>query len=210
MAITTYAELQTALGNWLNRSDLTSRYPEFIALAEPGIRRTLRSTTDRSTGTLVAGTETLTLPTGAKSVVSLVLTDETFTFPLRPVTPNQLARLHRAGTGRPAAFAVVGTTLYFDVTPDDAYAYTLVVVGGLSALSGGNPTNTVLTSSPDIYLYGALAQAAPYLEHDERVPLWVAAYEKAIVEENIARERVEFPTGQEPDLPVTFGEDNGY
>ena len=34
MAVTTYAELQTALDNWLARTDLQSRHPEFIALAE--------------------------------------------------------------------------------------------------------------------------------------------------------------------------------
>ena len=31
MAITTYSELKTAVGNWLNRDDLTSVIPDFIA-----------------------------------------------------------------------------------------------------------------------------------------------------------------------------------
>ena len=34
MAITTYAELKTAVADWLNRSDLTAVIPSFIALAE--------------------------------------------------------------------------------------------------------------------------------------------------------------------------------
>ena len=41
MTISTYSELQTAAGNWLNRSDLTSRLPEFIALAESRFNRIL-------------------------------------------------------------------------------------------------------------------------------------------------------------------------
>ena len=43
MAISTKAELHTAVANWLNRSDLTDRIPEFIALAEAQLNRNLRT-----------------------------------------------------------------------------------------------------------------------------------------------------------------------
>ena len=39
MALTTFAELKTAVANWLDRSDLDDRIPEFIALAETRHRR---------------------------------------------------------------------------------------------------------------------------------------------------------------------------
>ena len=42
MAITTYAELQTSIANWLNRDDLTSVIPDFISLTEASINRDLR------------------------------------------------------------------------------------------------------------------------------------------------------------------------
>ena len=42
MAITTYAELQTSIANWLNRDDLTAVIPDFISLTEAGINRDLR------------------------------------------------------------------------------------------------------------------------------------------------------------------------
>ena len=42
MAITTYAELKTAIANWLNREDLTSVIPDFISLAEADFNRKLR------------------------------------------------------------------------------------------------------------------------------------------------------------------------
>jgi len=34
MAISTFTELKTAVDNWLARTDLAGRAPEFIALAE--------------------------------------------------------------------------------------------------------------------------------------------------------------------------------
>ena len=43
MAIGTYAELQTAVANWLDRGDLTDRIVEFIDLAEVRINRIIRS-----------------------------------------------------------------------------------------------------------------------------------------------------------------------
>lgn len=42
MAIGTYAELQTAVGNWLGDPNLTSRIPEFISLAEDDFHMKLR------------------------------------------------------------------------------------------------------------------------------------------------------------------------
>ncbi len=37
MALTTYTELKTSIGDWLNRSDLTTAIPDFISLAEAQI-----------------------------------------------------------------------------------------------------------------------------------------------------------------------------
>ena len=39
MAISTYAELQTAVDNWLARTDLSGRSPEWIALFEAKVKR---------------------------------------------------------------------------------------------------------------------------------------------------------------------------
>ena len=55
MAITTYATLKTAVGNFLSRSDLTSRIPEFIALAEDRIAQDLRIRAMEATVDLVLG-----------------------------------------------------------------------------------------------------------------------------------------------------------
>ena len=43
MAITTYAELQTAIGDWAERTDLSSQHTTFISLAESRIKKTFAS-----------------------------------------------------------------------------------------------------------------------------------------------------------------------
>ena len=59
MSISTYTELQTAVANFLARTDLTSQIPDFIKLAEVRMSRELesRSQEKRATATLVANDE---------------------------------------------------------------------------------------------------------------------------------------------------------
>jgi hypothetical protein len=59
----------------------------------------------------------------------------------------------------------------------------------LSKLSSSVATNWLLTSSPDIYLYGALLQAAPYLQDDARISVWSALYLAGIEQLQVADDR---------------------
>ena len=203
MAITTYAELQTAVGNWLNRSDLTSRIPEFIALAEPDMRRQLRDKKTVGALTLTAAVASKALGATVKSLESLRYNSTSRNYPLRQMTPAGLASIRRAGSGAPEAYAVIDGTAYFDVAPDAAYVMEMTFIEKITALSLG--VTSTFTNSPDIYLYGTLVQAAPYLEHDERVPLWKGLYEEAVAKENAYREATEFGAAPEMQLPTVFG-----
>jgi hypothetical protein len=43
-----------------------------------------------------------------------------------------------------------------------------------------NSTNWLLLAAPDIYLYGALLEAAPYLQNDDRIQTWGAGLATAL------------------------------
>src|SRR5210317_497856 len=70
MSIGTYAELKTAIANFLARDDLTDQIPNFIQLAEARMSRELetREQEKRSTATLTAGDEYIALPTDMREV----------------------------------------------------------------------------------------------------------------------------------------------
>ena len=70
MAITTYTELKTAIANFLARSDLTDRIPEFISLAESRMSRELetRSQEKRATALTTSGDEFISLPTDLRRI----------------------------------------------------------------------------------------------------------------------------------------------
>ena len=74
MALSTYAQLQTSIGDWLNRSDLTATIPDFIALAEAQIERTLRTRQMIVRDTLTFSTEYGSIPADFLETKSLKLT----------------------------------------------------------------------------------------------------------------------------------------
>jgi len=100
MAISTFAELKTATANWLDRSDLTDRIPEFIALAEARFNRNLRIRDMETVSTAistVAGTREYNLPTGFVQMKEFHLTTDPLT-PLAYITPEMMSRIWAGST----------------------------------------------------------------------------------------------------------------
>jgi hypothetical protein len=62
MPLTTYAELQAAIGDWLERADLAARIPDFITLFEAAANRRLRMREQEAAATLVPSSGTAALP----------------------------------------------------------------------------------------------------------------------------------------------------
>src|SRR4029077_8126435 len=66
-------------------------------------------------------------------------------------------------------------------------------------------TNALLVEHPDIYLYATLLESAPYLQHDDRIPMWNDEYERRVREIDIERERTKFgATPRRMRLPYVF------
>jgi hypothetical protein len=182
MAISTYAELQTAVSNWLDRSDLTSRIPEFITLAEGRIGRKLRirEMETESDVSLVAGTRTAAVPTGFREVRRVRL-DTTPVRELQYISPQDYwARYMSTNTDKPQVFTVEGTNMVFGPIPDAAYTAKVLHYKAFDALSTG--TNAVFLANPDLYLYGSLLAAEPFLKNDKRVGMWKGMFDEAMME----------------------------
>ena len=187
MAIGTYAELQTAVANWLDRDDLTLRIPEFIALAEAKMNRNLRISLMENISTAistVANKKDYDLPTGFTGMKEFHLTTDPL-ISLSYITPEMMTRMWAGSNmGRPQAFTLFSDAgvrkIKLGPTPDSAYTTSMLYLKKIDAISVGNPTETMQTENPDIYLYGALLEAEPFLMNDARVQLWATAYQEAV------------------------------
>ena len=182
MAVGTFAELKVAAANWLDRSDLTDRIPEFIAFAEARFNRVLRIRDMETVSTAIstaAGTREYSLPTGFVQMREFHLTTDPLT-PLSYITPEMMSRIWAGSSqGKPEVFTIIADNVRLGPNPDAVYTTSMLYYKKITALSASATTNDMLTNNPDIYLYGTLLEATPFIMQDERVGLWLAAFEKA-------------------------------
>ena len=188
MAINTYATLVTAVDNWLARADLTARTPEFIALAEAKFNRELRcrQMEQRSTATVDTASsepEFIALPGDFHTMRRVRLSSVSGKPRLGFLSGTQMDDQRYSSsntTGQPQHFTVFGDEMEILPTPDSAYTIEMVYRKYIPALSSDNTTNWLLTLAPDLYLYGALMEAAPYMHEDERIQTWSSGVTGAI------------------------------
>lgn len=138
------------------------------------------------------------LPADFLSAKSLVLTSTAPVQPLVFLTEDEIDSkkyVYRA-SGKPIYFALVGNQIEVLPAPDTSYTAELTYVATLAKLSDSNTSNWILERHPDVYLYGSLLQAAPYLRDDERVATWSALYETAVNDIILQNERAAFSQGR--------------
>jgi hypothetical protein len=196
MAITTNAELNTAVANWLARSDLTARIPEFIVMAESKFNRTLRHRQMITTTTLttVAGTATVALPSDYAEVRTVTLQsspDRVLTY----VTPQRGASLSRDGVSeKPYNYSIQGSNIIFFKTPDAAYSVTFEYYQQIPDIAT-NSTNWLLTAASDLYVAQTLVEAYTYIRKPENALLWEAKADKILSQLDNESERSEWGGG---------------
>ena len=186
MALGTFTELKDAVADWLDRSDLTARIPDFIALAEARINRELRirPMEVRSTMVTTADQQYFQLPGGYIQMRNMQLNTNPTT-PLEYITPEMLDRLYGSTTsGKPRAYSLIGDEIQLAPIPDSTYTVEMAFYEKFTSLGDGTSgtvtSNWLTTNAPDLLLYGALMEAEPFIKNDERIPVWLSGYNNAI------------------------------
>ena len=170
MAIGTYSELKAAVANWLARSNLTARIPEFITLGDADIHYGVRGgdawlseplrirAMENTDSAFTVSARTAALPTGFIGARRLYL-EGTPKITLALKTADDLWREDPSTTGQPSAYAIEGTDMVFSPAPDTTYTGNLLYTKRFTALSADADTNWLLTNHPGVYLFAALYEA---------------------------------------------------
>lgn len=190
MGITTYAELKSAIADWLLRDDLTSVIPSFISLAEAKFNRRIRDfrMVKRATAEVDAGYSAV--PADWLQNIRFQLNTTPITT-LEYVTPDQAAeeRAFYVGNEKSKFFTMVGKQFQLVPAPDGTYDAELTYYAKIPALSDSVTDNWLLDVAPDVYLYGALMEAAPYLDDQEKLGTWGNLLEQAMQALQIEQDR---------------------
>lgn len=133
----TYGELQASLARLSHRTDLTADWPDFIRRAHDII------------------TDQIAL------VANVVITNAA------GVLPSDLGQVLAVWVcGAPVDFMVSGSMLTACVSPAEPYAAKIVYRPSRAFFADDAATNTVLTTYPWVYRYGALAEAGRMTRDD--------------------------------------------
>jgi hypothetical protein len=183
MAISTYAELQTAIGNWLGRpgdATIAAIIPDWIALCELRFNRELRIRAMEERATATISGPYVALPSGFLAMRNLQLNTDPVTA-LDLVSPELIDRcIAGSSVGRPRLYAIVNDEIQFAPAPDAGYIAEMTYWKKIDGLSPAASSNWLLANAPDVYLFGSLVEAAAYLGDDAHLPQWEARYQRAI------------------------------
>lgn len=197
MAIQTYADLTARMADWLNRGDLVGVIPDFIALFEAQYNDDPRGRIQKSVVIATAEIENELTPVPRDYIQMQNLRvpgSQCNPEGLQLLTSQQIGqyRARYSVAGEPLYYAIIGTQLRVLPVPDKQYTLEMEYFGKLPPLSSTNPTNWLLADHPNLYLYGSLMQAEPYLKNDERIPVWRALYDSGMEALNTTDDRALF------------------
>lgn len=179
MAITTYAQLQTAIATYHHRDD--GAITDHIALAEKRINNALRTRLSEVESNLTATIDSryIALPTGFMAARGLWLTTYGNRIEILFTTPEQLPVI-TSSSGQPYFYAIDGSNIAFDYPASQAFTYVFRYRKAYDIAS--TLTNHILTNYPNTYLYGALREAALLSRDREAAEDYEALFTQALEE----------------------------
>jgi hypothetical protein len=181
MALDTYANVQTAIITHAFRTgdtDFAAAVPDFITMTESRINRVLRVREMEESATISVSVGYGWLPDDYLEF-RRVVANTSPTTPLELVTPDFAAGEYRTTySGYPSHFTIIGDRIR--VFPSTDATLAMNYYAKIPALSATNTTNWLLTKAPELYLYGGLVEAGPFMMDDAAAARYAALFQKAM------------------------------
>jgi hypothetical protein len=177
MALSTYSELQASVADWLHRDDLTSRIPDFIALAEADMQVRAKLSQWEATATVAVTSGSGSLPSDYSQAISVVYGGGPYQ--LHHLPQRQFHAAAADGeSGKPEFFTIQGSNIL--VVPSWSGDLTLVYTARFTPLSDTATSNSLLSLFPDAYLNGSLMHAANWTQDTESMSKYAGVFEACI------------------------------
>jgi hypothetical protein len=178
----TYSSLKAKIADYLSRSDLTAQIEDFIYQAEIRLRRELRIRQQLKVSSIntIAGVEYNYIPEDYNAMRDMHIVSNPIG-KLEYKSPSAFySDTYSQGSGQPRQYTIISDRFIFAPVPDGVYTVNMLYYALPQFLSTANTSNVFLVEAPDLLLYGALAEAEPYLMNDSRVAIWAQMYQKGL------------------------------
>jgi hypothetical protein len=186
MSITNYADLQTSVADWMHRTDLSAKIPDFIRLAESNINRDLNLQPGELELAMTAtvANRYMPLPSDFGSPLAMWLTTYQPRQEIIYRRPTDI--ILGIGSSMPRYWTVDGTNIALDSNPDFAYTFTFRYS---PVLNIATVVNWLITNYPGVYLYASLIQGAIYIRDSDALANWQTFYADELqkVKDKLAR-----------------------
>lgn len=177
--ITSYATLQTAVADYLARDDLTTFIPNFIQSSENKLYRTLNLRNEETALSVAISSGVAAVPSDFKAL-KFAYFDQTPAEILDWVPIEEVYRDYpnRSGSSTPEVISREGANFVFGPKSKDG---TLkgIYYAKQAPLRTTDPSWYV-TNAPEVLLYGALLESAPFMHDDQRLPVWKMLFDEAV------------------------------
>jgi hypothetical protein len=183
MALNSYTTVKDFTLRLLNREGFTELETDIEDLMGIG-QRTIWRNADLN-AMLVAeemtvSAATAALPSGALRIKSITLQNGSQSCDVKgaPFRTVMLAR----NEGAPRFYTVVGSTMYFGPTADQAYTIDVISYKALQSISTTNDSNWVVSNYPELIVWASMYEALMWLKDDNRAGIYFQRMEKLIAE----------------------------
>jgi hypothetical protein len=176
--ISDHAGLKAAIEDWLADDTVAARTDDFIGFAENRLYRRLRIRTMEKAYSEVIASGTTPVPSDYIEFLTVYI-DGSPTTALERVGYDGLTHRYpvRSADGRPTVIARNGEVFEYGRYPDSDYTVKGVYYSRPANLSATNTTNWFTANAPELLLFGALIEAAPYIRDNANFSLWEARYQ---------------------------------
>jgi hypothetical protein len=182
VALDTYSNIKASIADYLDRSDLTTQIADFMTLAEKRIYRDLRVRAMETALSDTISSGTIAVPAGYLEAKYFYLDGS----PIQPLQRKDLSFIYenyptRSSDAKPVFYAREGANFIFGPFPNSDYTVKGIFYKKLAALAATtNETNFITDDIPAALLFGSLVEAEPFLQNDERLPVWQSRYAEVI------------------------------
>jgi len=173
--ITNYTTLKQAIADWVNSPEIEQTSDQLIQFVEADLNTRLRCREMIVRATTNNSDEFVKLPTDWLEGINLQI--QGGQSPLRYITLDEADIINASNTYTQTRFySLMNGAIELVPPPSDYITVEMIYYAKIPALSDSVATNWLITKAPDVYLYGAMAHAAPFLKDDPRIATFSQMY----------------------------------